>query len=289
MNNRWQFSDDLTWVKGRHTLKSGFEYRHHDFPFRGWAVGRGRRASSTSIVSARPGYDASGNNLGQTGDPFASFLLGQVQNANQTIPVAADVPRDVHRASGSTTSSRCRDKLTLTLGLRFDYQSARTESNDQYSTFDPNTPNPGAGEHSGRADLRRATARAGPGTRTFEDPPKDAWGPRVGLRLSRRRQETRSAAATGSTTRASRSISSSGSRRLGFQANPLAPNTDERDPAGVPSRQGLPGRIASCSRRSSTRRSANGDGAHRGGAGRPDAAALPELVGHVPAPAHRAT
>ena len=37
------------------------------------------------------------------------------------------------------------DKLTLTLGLRFDYQSARTEANDQYSTFDPNTPNPGAG------------------------------------------------------------------------------------------------------------------------------------------------
>ena len=33
------------------------------------------------------GYDAAGNNLSQTGDPFASFLLGQVHDANQTIYV----------------------------------------------------------------------------------------------------------------------------------------------------------------------------------------------------------
>ena len=31
------------------------------------------------------GYDAAGNNLSQTGDPFASFLLGQVHDANQNI------------------------------------------------------------------------------------------------------------------------------------------------------------------------------------------------------------
>ena len=30
--NRWQFLDDITWVKGKHTLKAGFEYRHHQFP-----------------------------------------------------------------------------------------------------------------------------------------------------------------------------------------------------------------------------------------------------------------
>ena len=30
--NRWQFLDDVTWVKGKHTLKAGFEYRHHQFP-----------------------------------------------------------------------------------------------------------------------------------------------------------------------------------------------------------------------------------------------------------------
>ena len=35
ISNRWQFLDDITWVKGKHTLKAGFEYRHHQFPFIG--------------------------------------------------------------------------------------------------------------------------------------------------------------------------------------------------------------------------------------------------------------
>ena len=39
-NDRWQFSSDVTWARGRHTIKGGFEFRHHNFPSRGWA-GRG--------------------------------------------------------------------------------------------------------------------------------------------------------------------------------------------------------------------------------------------------------
>ena len=35
-NDRWQFSSDITWAKGRHTIKAGFEFRHHNFPCRGW-------------------------------------------------------------------------------------------------------------------------------------------------------------------------------------------------------------------------------------------------------------
>ncbi len=43
-NNRWQFSDDLSWVKGKHTIKVGFEYRWHQFPFVGLGhVRSGRR------------------------------------------------------------------------------------------------------------------------------------------------------------------------------------------------------------------------------------------------------
>ena len=53
------------------------------------------------------------------------------------------------------------DKLTLTLGMRWDYQSAPTEVDDQYSTFSPTTPNPGAGGIPWRDHLCRR--RAGPG------------------------------------------------------------------------------------------------------------------------------
>jgi Carboxypeptidase regulatory-like domain len=178
VNNRWQFSNDITWVKGRHSLKAGFEFRHHDFPFRGWAVGAVAGNFSFNRLGTA-GFDGSGNNLAATGDPFASFLLGQVHDSSQTIPVEPTF-NETYTGVWINDEFKMSDKLTLTLGLRFDYQSARTETNDQYSTFSPTTPNPGAGNIPGALIF----AGEGPGlagTRKFENPDRDAWGPRVGF------------------------------------------------------------------------------------------------------------
>ena len=57
VNNRWQFSNDLTWVKGRHTIKTGVEFRLHDFPYRGWAVGNVAGAFQFNRVGTA-GFDA---------------------------------------------------------------------------------------------------------------------------------------------------------------------------------------------------------------------------------------
>jgi hypothetical protein len=176
-NDRWQFSNDLTWVKGRHTAKFGFEYRHHTFPNRGWATATGGHFDFNRATTA--GYDAQGNNLGPTGDPFASFLLGQVQSSDQTIPVYPTF-NEAYTALWVNDEFKVNDKLTLTLGLRFDYQFARTERDDKYSTFDPNTPNPGAGGIPGALIFAGDCAGCS-GRRTFEDPKKDAWGPRAGF------------------------------------------------------------------------------------------------------------
>ena len=220
VNNRWQFSNDLTWIKGRHSMKFGFEYRYHDFPFRGWAVGAvGGQFNFNRLGTA--GFDAQGNNLAATGDPFASFLLGQVQDASQTIPVQPTF-RESYTAAWINDEFKVNDKLTLTLGLRIDYQSARREVNDQYSTFDPNTPNPGAGGLPGALIF----AGEGPdraGTRTFENPKWDSWGPRVGFAYRLDDKQT---------LRGGYGIYYSGvafdqfvgQPTLGFQANLLAPN-----------------------------------------------------------------
>jgi hypothetical protein len=176
-NDRWQFSNDLTWVKGRHTAKFGFEYRHHTFPNRGWATATGGHFDFNRVTTA--GYDAAGNNFAQTGDPFASFLLGQVQSSDQTIPVYPTF-NEAYTAAWVNDEFKVSDKLTLTLGLRFDYQFARTERDDKYSTFDPNTPNPAAGNLPG-ALIFAGDCSGCSGRRTFEDPKKDAWGPRVGF------------------------------------------------------------------------------------------------------------
>jgi hypothetical protein len=177
-NDRWQFSNDITWVKGRHTLKSGFEFRHHSFPSRGW--GQGAAAGNFNFDRrSTAGYDAAGNNLQATGDPFASFLLGQVFDSNQNIYVEPTF-RETYTALWVNDEFKMSDKLTLTLGMRSDYQAARTEVNDQYSTFDPNTPNPGAGGYPG-AVIFAGDGEGRTGRRKFEDVPKDAWGPRLGF------------------------------------------------------------------------------------------------------------
>ena len=140
-NDRWQFSSDVTWAKGRHTIKGGFEFRHHNFPSRGWGVG-GTAGNFNFDRLGTAGFDAIGNNLTQTGDPFASFLLGQVHTSNQTIAVFPTF-RETYTGLFVNDEFKVSDNLTLTFGLRFDYQSARTEAADQYSTFSPTTPNPG--------------------------------------------------------------------------------------------------------------------------------------------------
>jgi hypothetical protein len=219
-NNRWQFSDDLAWVKGRHTMKVGFEYRYHDFPFRGWGASTGGQFDFNRLGTG--GYDASGNNLSQTGDPFASFLLGQVHASNQTIPVFTTF-NEAYTAAWINDELKLTEKLTLTLGLRFDYQFARTESQDQYSTFDPNTPNPGAGNRPG-ALVFAGTGTGRSGSRTFERPARDAWGPRVGFAYQ---PGDRNAIRGGYGIYYAGVAFDQfvGQPTLGFQANLLAPNT----------------------------------------------------------------
>ena len=97
-NDRWQFSNDLTWVKGRHTAKFGIEYRRHIFPNRGWATATGGHFDFNRVTTS--GFDAAGNSLAPTGDPFASFLLGQTQSADQTIPVYPTFNEALHGGVG---------------------------------------------------------------------------------------------------------------------------------------------------------------------------------------------
>jgi Carboxypeptidase regulatory-like domain/TonB dependent receptor len=178
-NNRWQFSDDLSWVKGKHTVKVGFEYRWHQFPSAGWGVG-GNAGDFAFNNLETAGYDAAGNNLsGKTGESFASFLLGQVHTSTQTIPLHPTF-YEAYTAPWINDEYKVTSRLTLTLGLRFDYQFARSEMHDQYSTFDPNTPNPGAGGLPGALIFAgKGTGRTG--NRTFEKPDLNSFGPRFGF------------------------------------------------------------------------------------------------------------
>ena len=176
-NHLYRVSNGLTWMRGAHSVKVGGEFRHHCYPFRGWTNNVAGRFNFHRRHTG--GFDAYGNNLPATGDPFASFLLGQVNSTHFQIP-------DFPTISESFVSWRVVDEfdvssnLTVTIGLRFDYQSAIRERDDNMSTFDPNVPNPGAAGRLG-AMIFAGRGPGRTGERTLEDPPRDAFGPRVGF------------------------------------------------------------------------------------------------------------
>lgn len=224
--NRWQFANDLTWVKAKHNIKVGYEFRHHQFNFHGWAAGAGGFFNFNRLGTA--GYDASGNNLAATGDPFSSFLLGQVHTSNFLIPAYTTFNGNF-MALYVNDEYKVNNKLNLTLGLRFDYQFPWTERFDRMSTFDPSLPNPGAGGRLGALKFA-GTGEGKTGSRTFDDSPVDAWGPRFGfaykltdLTVIRGGYGIYYAGVT---------FGQGSSPIIGYQSNPTAPNlTNGRQPA----------------------------------------------------------
>ena len=174
--NRTQVLDDLTWTTGRHTVKVGIDYRHMIFArIDKWNVS-GVWNFADRLTG---GYDSLGNLLGTTGNSFASFLLGQVDSVNFTINNPVQFRGD-YISPWVNDEIKVNPRLTLNLGLRWDYQTAMTEQYGRLSTFDPNTPNPGAGGIPGAMVF----AGSGPGRTglaSFQKPVRDGWGPRVGF------------------------------------------------------------------------------------------------------------
>jgi hypothetical protein len=171
--DRYQFLDDTTKILGKHTLKAGVEYRWERW-FTGSYVGD---AGSFTFHAANTGaFDATGKLVGGTGDPYASFLLGQVSSSGFGIPSFSDYRRP-YFAPWVNDDWKVTDKLTLSFGFRYDLQFPRTERHNQFSSFEPNVANPGAGGRLGALVFAGQNGQSN----TFENLQADTYGPRFGF------------------------------------------------------------------------------------------------------------
>ena len=141
INNRYQFLDDVAWTTGKHTIKAGVEYRYMTFPQTGWAVNTGGNFNFNDNETA--GYNSTGAilNAGPTGNEFASFILGQVDSANFSVPFKY-MPKMKYLSFWGNDDIKVMKNLNMTLGLRFDWQGGLYEEYGRFSTFDPSAPNP---------------------------------------------------------------------------------------------------------------------------------------------------
>jgi TonB dependent receptor len=126
-----EVADSLTWLKGRHTLKMGFDWR--------WErLNVVQPPSPTGSFT----FNAIGSDLPgvtNTGTPLASFLLGQVQNFSIDLQHAQIQERARFQEYFIQDDWKIFDRLTLNPGLRYTLNFPSTEINGQTAVFDPQT------------------------------------------------------------------------------------------------------------------------------------------------------
>jgi hypothetical protein len=174
-NNVRTFGDDLTLTTGRHTFKMGYMY---DWTLYG---GFGQQSISGRIVTDRRSTSVPNVNDVATGggNAFASFLLGQAYGGGtENERYVGQIFR--YHAMYFQDDWKITPRLTMNIGLRYEFQLPPQEKDDKWSDFDPNKPNP-------RADGRLGALKfAGFGegrenTRTLAKGWFGGWGPRLGL------------------------------------------------------------------------------------------------------------
>ncbi len=111
-NNTAQFLDNISWNKGKHSFKFGFEYNRQNYNQVGNQYPRGQYSFQPNAT--RNATNTSG------GDAFAEFLLGDIFQSTVAVAVAsARFQRNVESAFVDDTW-KVTPKLTLSLGLRYE-------------------------------------------------------------------------------------------------------------------------------------------------------------------------
>ncbi len=167
------YQASLTWVKDNHTYKFGGEFREFGYPLLALANTNGLFVFSAS-QTAQPYAQSTTINGRTVGFPYASFLLGLVNNGAVNPP--ADLRTGKHFISFFAQDSwKITRKLTFTYGLRYDYDTYPKEQYGRLPTLDPKLANPTAGGRPG-AIVYEATCHC-----SFAHNYPYAFGPRLGV------------------------------------------------------------------------------------------------------------
>jgi hypothetical protein len=135
-DNTWQYGDSVSWIKGRHSLKFGVEFKAYeqneifDFINNGYLFFTGG-ATQEGLVPALPGLPLSDPNYDAVNDFANGYVLGLYDQSNSN----KQGYRDKFFSAYVQDDFKVTRKLTLNLGLRWDYGAPLTELHEREDAF----------------------------------------------------------------------------------------------------------------------------------------------------------
>ena len=133
----WTMSARMNRYQGKHTMKWGGEVRAY--------YGEAARFEPINLVfnSAMTASSSDSPDVVNTGNQWASFLLGALDNQSSARLVPLQNPRLMGYAAYAQDDIDLSDRLTLNLGLRWEYEPGPTDANNRLSQrFDLTQPIP---------------------------------------------------------------------------------------------------------------------------------------------------
>jgi hypothetical protein len=168
----WGAADTVNFNKGRHFMKAGYDFRRTFSNRRKYpAPSLAFSATATSI----PGSSLAGSQIGHA---FASYLLGIVNSASLSGSISTGVRKSFH-ALFLQDDFKVSPRLTLNLGVRWEYQPPMTEVADRSVSWNPAKIDPASGLP-GAYDFA-GTCSACTGQRYFGKKDWNNFSPRLGL------------------------------------------------------------------------------------------------------------
>lgn len=160
--NTFQYVDNVTLTKGAHTLKWGADFRRRQLTIYQTNMGNGRFNFSPALTDSR-------QPAGVGGDAAASFLLGYPTLIGHDYTFNWPGERGSEVGLYFADDWRVTKKLTLNLGLRWDYYSPFSEVANRWANFNLAT---------GKIDI---AGQGGVGETAGVQPYYKNFGPRFGF------------------------------------------------------------------------------------------------------------
>jgi hypothetical protein len=122
----WEVTDNVTWITGRHIVKMGGKFRR-------WAP----LFTDSKQYVGQWNYDGS-----ISGDAFADFMLGYPRSVTRAFPADIFGGQANYWHAYVQDDFKVSNRLTLNIGLRYEYSPWLSGYRGQVGTFDPSSPRP---------------------------------------------------------------------------------------------------------------------------------------------------